>query len=178
MDAARRQRRHERGARGFTLIELLVVVAIVGVVTAAVVLSVRGSGVRAVENAARRAEALVALACERALIGGRDIGFSPVTGGLRFGHFEREGWVPMADVRSDELRPRDLGDGIVVTAQREGEPVEFDDEAPDEPVFACFASGELTPFVMTIARADAPHPWRLEGKLDGSLELREDTDAQ
>ena len=67
-------------ARGFSLIEILVVVVIVGVTAAVVALSVRGSGEREVENAAQRARALVRLACERAIIGGRDIGFSAVSG--------------------------------------------------------------------------------------------------
>lgn len=169
---------HVVRSRGFTLIELLVVVAIVGVVTAVVTLSVYGSGVREVENAARRAEALIALACERAVIGGRDIGFSPVVGGLRFGYFERDGWQPIVDNRVDELRSRNLGDGIVLGAERDGEPLEFGDEAPDEPAFACFSSGEMTPFVLTIARADTPLPWRLDGAIDGSLELHEGDDAR
>lgn len=162
--------------RGFTLIELLVVIAIVGIVVAAVTLSLRGSGVREVENAARRAEALVALACERAVIGGRDIGFSPVADGLRFGYFERDGWQPLSPSPNDELRPRALGNGIVLRAERDGEVLELEQDAPDEPAFACFASGEMTPFVLELSRADAPQPWRLTGTLDGRLALREGDD--
>ena len=162
--------------RGFTLIELLVVIAIVGIVVAAVTLSLRGSGVREVENAARRAEALIALACERAVIGGRDIGFSPVADGLRFGYFERDGWKPLSPSPNDELRPRALGNGIVLMAERDGEVLELEQDAPDEPAFACFASGEMTPFVLELSRADAPQPWRLTGTLDGKLALREGDD--
>lgn len=162
-----------RAARGFTLIELLVVVAIAAVVTTAVVLAWRGSGVREVENAARRAQALVTLACERAVIGGRDIGFAPVADGLRFGYFARDGWQPLGDSRNDELRPRALGNGLVLRAWRDGVDLELVPEAPDEPPFACFSSGELTPFVLEIARADAPQPWTLQGDLDGTLTLTE-----
>lgn len=162
--------------QGFTLIEVLVVIVIVGIVVAAITLSLRGSGVREVENAARRAEALVALACERAVIGGRDIGFSPVSDGLRFGYFQRDGWHPLAPSPNDELRPRALGNGIVLRAERDGEALELEQDAPDEPAFACFASGEMTPFVLEIARADAPLPWRLVGTLDGKLKLQEGDD--
>lgn len=162
--------------RGFTLIEMLVVIVIVGIVVAAITLSLRGSGEREVENAARRAEALVALACERAVIGGRDIGFSPVVDGLRFGYFQRDGWHPLLPSPNDELRPRALGNGIVLRAERDGEVLELEDDAPDEPAFACFASGELTPFVLEIARADAPLPWRLTGTLDGKLALQQGDD--
>ena len=168
-----------RSVRGFTLIELLVVVVIAGIVVAAMTLSWRGSGVREVENAARRAEALIALACERAVIGGRDIGFTPVADGLRFGYFQRDGWRELAPGGSDELRPRPLGEQIVLRAQRDGVELELAQDAPEEPAFACFASGEMTPFELEIARADAPLPWRLSGTLDGKLRLQEgDDDAR
>ena len=78
-------------ARGFSLIEILVVLVIAGVLAGALVIAAGSSGPRELENAARRAQALVQLACERALIGGRDIGFAPVEGGLRFGYFEPDG---------------------------------------------------------------------------------------
>ena len=160
-------------ARGFSLIEILVVLVIVAVVTGAAILSIRGSGEREVENAARRAQALVRLACERALIGGRDIGFSPVHDGLRFGYFEIDGWHPLAPGGGDELRARALGKDLVLSAQREGVELPLDEEPGREPAFACLSSGELTPFVLRIDRPDATQPWELEGKLDGELVLQQ-----
>lgn len=164
---------HPRGGmtrtRGFSLIEILVVIVIIGVTTGLVALSIRGSGEREVENAALRAQALIRLACERAIIGGRDIGFSVVSDGLRFGYFELDGWRPLEPGGSDELRARPLGRDLVLASEREGVTLPLLEEPGREPSFACLSSGELTPFFMRIDRADAAQPWVLEGRLDGEL---------
>jgi general secretion pathway protein H len=166
-----------RAARGFTLIEILVVMVIAGVLIGALVVASGGSGPRELENAARRAQSLIEVACERAVIGGRDIGFAPVQGGLRFGYFELDGWHEVADRPDDELRPRDLGDGIEVAAERDGEPLVLGTDAPKEPAFACLSSGELTPFVLRLTRPGVKDAWQLDGHLDGSLELALRADA-
>lgn len=163
---------------GFTLIEILVVLVIAGALIGALVLASGGSGPRDLENAARRAQSLIAVACERAVIGGRDIGFAPVEGGLRFGYFELDGWREMADRPNDELRPRALGDGIELAAERDGEPLDLEPDAPVEPPFACLSSGELTPFTLRLTRPGVQDEWQLEGHLDGGLELALTNDVQ
>ena len=140
-------------ARGFSLIEILVVVAIVGVTTGLVALSIHGRGERDVENAALRAQALVRLACEP----------------------ESDGTLPqgLGKEGSDELRARPLGRDLALTALREGIELPLPEEPEREPAFACLASGELTPFVLRIERPDASQPWELEGHLDGDLTLQQ-----
>lgn len=152
--------------------------AIASVLIAALVLSTGGSGARALENAAQRSRGLIALACERALLGGRDIGFAPAQDGLHFGYFAIEGWRPLGRDGSDELRARPWGDGVAVQARRGDESLPLDEAAPAEPPFACFASGELTPFRIEFRRDDVVQTWRLDGALNGELTLTLVDDAR
>jgi general secretion pathway protein H len=158
-----RRRRH-----GFTLIEILVVLVIIGVVLGTVTLAVGGSGERELENAARRAQARIALACERAVLGGHDIGFSLVEEALRFGYITPQGWQPFGPRSGEELRERSLGDGVAIELSRDGLVLANEDEAA--PQLACFSSGELTPFEMRLSRADVARQWQLRGRLDGRME--------
>lgn len=170
--------RQKAPACGFTLIELLVVLVIVGVLIAALTLAVGGSGARELENAAQRSRSLIALACERAIISGRDIGFAPLRTGLRFGYFELDGWRALPEGSSDELRPRNWGAGVEPRAERDGEALDLPEDAPEEPPFACLSSGELTPLRLEFARADVRDAWRLDGHLDGKLTLTAVPDAR
>lgn len=167
-----------RAADGFTLIEVLVVLVIVGVVVGALTLSIGGSGARELENAARRSEGLIRLACERATLGGRDIGFVAQADGMRFGYFEPTGWRPLGAEATDELRARAWGPGIEVQAERDGERIEATEDLPDAPPFACLASGELTPMRLEFARAGVAERWELVGDLDGSTTLGRTDDAR
>lgn len=167
-----------RLSAGFTLIELLVVLVIVGVLVVAATLAAGGSGARELENAAQRSRSLIALACERALISGRDVGFVPLREGLRFGYYGLDGWHALPDRGSDELRPRPWGEGIELRIERDRELLALPEEAPDEPPFACLSSGELTPLAFEFSRADVRDRWRLEGQLDGKLTLTAVSDAR
>ncbi len=165
----------ERTSGGFTLIELLVVLVIIGVVLGTVTLAVGGSGERELENAARRAQARIALACERAVMGGHDIGFSLVDAALRFGYISPQGWQPFGPRSGEELRERSLGDGVEVELTRDGLVLANDDEAA--PQLACFSSGELTPFELRLARSDVARQWHVRGRLQGRIEI-EASDAR
>lgn len=161
-----------RRARGFTLIEILVVIVIIGVVVGAVTLAAGGSAARELENAAERSRRLIELACERAVLSGRDIGFAPTVRGMHYGYYERDGWHALAEQAGDELRPRPWGNGVEVRAERDGELLPSSDALPQDPPFACLASGELTPLRLEFSRPDLAERWQLEGALDGRVSLR------
>lgn len=159
------------GAGGFTLLELLVVMAIMAVVAGMAVLASGGVGSRRLENAARSAEALVGLACERASVTGRDLGIALVEDGLRFGYLVPQGFQPVPDDPADPLRPRPLGTALHLTLVRDGEVLDPQPDPPATPQLACFASGELTPFRLELAAEGEGERWLLQGRLDGTLEL-------
>ena len=144
----------------------------------ALVLAYGGSATRELQTAAERSRGLIALACERALLGGRDIGFAPSTRGMRFGYYKLEGWRELDGDASDELRLRPWGEGVEVRAERDGEVLVLDPDAPAEPPYACLASGELTPLRLVFSRPDAGTAWQLEGRLDGTLVLEPAPDAR
>lgn len=156
--------------RGLSLIELLVVMAVIGAVLVGVTLSLVGSGARELETAARRTQALLQLACERAELTGLDIGWRLDDRGLRFGPMRFDGWQPIDDDAGDELRPRPWDPGIAVALWREGEVLDLGGE-PEQAQLVCLASGELSPFVLELHRAGVDGGWRLRGELVGTLTL-------
>ncbi|MBD8525560.1 type II secretion system minor pseudopilin GspH [Pseudomarimonas arenosa] len=163
-----------RHTRGFSLIELLVVMVIVGVVLGAVVLRMSSGSERAVEDAARRSQALILLACERAAVTGVDIGFSLIDGRWLFGYQRPQGWQPMADQPSEELRPRDLGEALRLELRRDGRALESEPASEQEaqrPQLLCLSSGELSPFELRIGAAGQEFAWRLTGRLDGRVAM-------
>jgi general secretion pathway protein H len=146
-------------SHGFTLIEILVVVVILGVLAAALVLSVAvGGGERQLEREAEQMRALLGYACEQAELSGREIGISLNTAGYRF---NREG----------ELRPRHWLAGSSAALTREGHAVEIAVQFPDKPQLLCFSSGELTPFRLDLGLADITNRYRLDGQPDGTVDL-------
>lgn len=167
----RSDRAHGAAVRGFTLLELLVVLAIVAVVAGMAVLASGGLGERRLENAARSTEALVAHACERAAMTGRDMGIALVEDGLRFGYIAPQGFQLVRDDPADPLRPRAQHETLRLSLLRDGELLEAQQDPPSTPQLACFASGELTPFTLHLESVDGSERWQLTGALDGRLRL-------
>jgi general secretion pathway protein H len=80
---------------GFTLVELMVVLAILGLISAAVVLAIpdpRGSLRSEAERFAARARA----ASERAVMDARPVAIRITAAGYGFDRRERDGWQPIA----------------------------------------------------------------------------------
>jgi general secretion pathway protein H len=155
--------------RGFTLIELLVVVVIVAVLAGALALAMGlASGPGVAEREAHRLQRLLTLACERAVLSGRDYGLVLYAGGYHFAVRGADGWTRFAASADAPLAPRELAAGLTIELEREGRPVALPDAAPAQPQLGCVASGEMTPFELTLGHGVEPR-WRLSGAFDGKL---------
>ncbi len=155
--------------RGLSLLEVLVVMAIVAVLVAAITLSFGGGDSRRLENAARRAQALIELACDRASLSGSDMGIRVSRDRLEFGFIDVAGWHAIEGNDSAEaLRPRVLGEGVSLQLRSDGRELRLDGEAGG-PQLACLGSGELTPFTLELRADGVDEAWRLRG--DGIARL-------
>lgn len=94
-------------SRGFTLIELLVVVALIGVITAAVVLTVPSRSTAELQHTeAQRLQARMTLAREEAVLRARTFGLHVESDGYAFVHRGDTGWQRLDP--GHPLQPRRL----------------------------------------------------------------------
>lgn len=156
--------------RGFSLIEILVVLVIVGVLALAVGIGINAAGgERQLAREGERLQALIVHACERAELGGREIGVRIDAGGYAFSVLGLDGWA--ADESSGELRARRWIPGLAVELRRDGRPVSSSADGAAAPQIVCFPSGELTPFSVRLGIGDVVGTLDVEGQADGRVEL-------
>jgi general secretion pathway protein H len=155
-------------ARGMSLIELLVVVAVLAVVAGIAVIGLSGAGgSRELEREARRLQSLLALACERAALGGREHGIALARRGYAFQLPTADGWRVITE---GELRPRELPRGFRLGATRDGLELELEDAPGAEPQSVCAPGGELLPFEARIA-FDGARGWTVRALPDARIEV-------
>jgi general secretion pathway protein H len=147
--------------RGFTLVEILVVVVIIAIVVSLAVLSIGVTGRDSqLDEESRRIEGLVGLLHERALLEGRDFGLRIEPAAYEFVVYEprRDRWLPLDQER--EFRHRELPKGVSFQLQLDSQVVVLkaidrtmsSDAPPPGPQVAIAASGEGTPFRLTLLR--------------------------
>jgi general secretion pathway protein H len=148
-------------SKGFTLVEILVVVVIIAIVTSLAVLSIGVTGRDSqLDEESRRIEGLVGLLHERALLEGRDFGLRIEPAAYEFVVYEPrlDRWKTLD--QEHEFRRRDLPRGLSFQLQLDSQVVVIkpidrnlaSDEAPPGPQVAIAASGEGTPFRLTLLR--------------------------
>jgi len=148
-------------SKGFTLIEILVVLVIMAVVISLAVLSFGTTGRDAqLDEESRRIQGLVDILHERALLEGRDFGLRIEPAGYGFVVYspDRDLWLPLTD--EHEFRHRDLPKGVTFQLELDSVAVVLkpldqglsSGNAPPPPQVAIAASGEGTPFRLTLQR--------------------------
>ena len=163
---------------GFTLVEILVVVVIMAVVISLAVLSLNVTGRDSqLDDETRRIEGLVGLLHERALLEGRDFGMRIEPAGYEFVAYDtrRDRWLTMD--QESEYRHRDLPKGVTFQLQMDAQVVVLKaidrnlstDKAPAGPQVAIAASGEGTPFKLTLIREQTQAQATVTGDALGKL---------
>jgi len=148
-------------SKGFTLIEILVVLVIMAVVISLAVLSFGTTGRDAqLDEESRRIQGLVDILHERALLEGRDFGLRIEPTGYGFVVYspDRDLWLPLTD--EHEFRHRDLPKGVTFQLELDSVTVVLkpldqgisSGDSPPPPQVAIAASGEGTPFRLTLLR--------------------------
>ncbi|HUY84881.1 MAG TPA: type II secretion system minor pseudopilin GspH [Steroidobacteraceae bacterium] len=148
-------------SRGFTLIEILVVIVIIAVMLSLAVLSIDvGGNDTPLDQESRRIVGLVNLLHDRALLEGHDFGLLIEPSAYRFLIYDDRlnAWQPYDADR--QFRPRRLPEGLSFRLELDGHLVVLkapdsrfaSDAAPPAPQIAIAASGEGTPFHLTLVR--------------------------
>jgi general secretion pathway protein H len=147
-------------SKGFTLVEILIVIVIMLVVVSLTVLSVSATGRDSqLDEESRRIEGLVGLLHERALLEGRDFGLRIEPAAYEFVVYDtrRDRWLMLDQER--EFRHRELPKGVTFQLQLDSQTVvikpidrNLSSGDPPNPQVAIAASGEGTPFRLTLLR--------------------------
>jgi general secretion pathway protein H len=147
-------------SKGFTLVEILVVLVIMAVVISLAVLSVNATGRDSqLDEESRRIQGLVDLLHDRALLEGRDFGLRIEPAAYEFVVYDprRDRWTMLN--QEQEYRHRELPKGISFQLQLDSQTVvikpidrSLSNDAPPPPQVAIAASGEGTPFRLTLLR--------------------------
>ncbi len=144
-------------SKGFTLIEIMIVVFIVGLITAAAVISFGGDRRDTeLDKEAERLHALIDYAREQAELQTRDYGVRMDRLGYGFVVFNPLSNEWRYAEEDDALRERKWPDGLIPGLVVEGRNVVLDVRKPDvtdfKPQVMIFANGDLSSFEVSLAR--------------------------
>jgi general secretion pathway protein H len=164
-------------SKGFTLVEILVVVVIMAIVISLAVLSIGTTGRDSqLDEESRRIEGLVGLLHERALLEGRDFGLRIEPAAYEFVVYDarRDRWMKLD--QEHEFRHRDLPKGMSFRLELDSQVVvikpvdrKLKSDAAPGPQLAIAASGEGTPFRLTLLRDGTPSQASVDGDALGKI---------
>jgi general secretion pathway protein H len=165
-------------SKGFTLVEILVVVVIMAIVISIAILAVGTTGRDTqLDEESRRIEGLVGLLHERALLEGRDFGLRIEPTAYEFVAYDARSdrWTTLD--QEHEFRHRDLPKGLSFQLQLDSQivvikPIDRNlsgNTAPPAPQLAIAASGEGTPFRLTLMRDGTASKASVDGDALGKI---------
>ncbi len=175
--------------RGFSLLELILVLVIIGIILAAVTITITDRRIDELKVEAQRLSALIILAVDEAVMTNQEFGLLFKQEEYQFLVFNEDVWESVNEETSRQFRARQLPEGVLVKISVSGLYGNDDSEqqlilgADDEdeidedniklqPEIMMLSSAELTPFVIRLA-VEEPEPAYMQIKTlpDGSIEL-------
>jgi general secretion pathway protein H len=164
-------------SRGFSLIEILVVVVIIGLMAAVMTVAVGAlGGDSEIGDEITRLGDVVAVSLEQAELEGRDYGLRLDPEGYEVMVFDgRRGWIEAGGDRWFERH--DLPAGLSVSLEAEGRRVllrRTDTPETRLPQVVTFASGDVTPYRITLSRPASGASASIDGAVDGTMEISRD----
>lgn len=152
-----------RSSAGFSLLEVLVVITIMAVLTGVVVLGFTGNDQRQKqEGVAEQLSQRLSLVRQRSLQRNKTWGLVVEATGYSFSEYDQvnQAWIPQTE---RPFGPNAMSGELELRVQVEGETLVAGDTTEDErqPEVLFFASGEITPFTLTLETLDREVAWSI-----------------
>lgn len=144
--------------RGYTLLEILVVVAVIAILSGALLLSARGAGSdRQIEDEARRLHRVLQLLCDEAVVEGRFAGLGYSAKAYAGFELTPQGW--QTTKRDGPLKPHDLANGLKLVDAAADEPLP--PTLPEKPQLLCAPTGDIGEHDLVLSAVGAETGWRI-----------------
>ena len=184
-----------KGNQGFSLLELIIVLVIIGVMIAAITISITDRRLDNLKLESERLQALILLAIDQAVITNKEIGLLIEDDGYKFLEYNDETWQEMDQQNSPRFVSRKLPEEVYARIQvaglynddaeteylvsKEAEPfADTDTQASTQdplpmPQVLMLSSSEVTPFIIRLGwDFDDPAYMEIITEVDGSIRLR------